>query len=164
MAQNLQVGTKTAPGMWVAFYASQSALPHVRQDIEQRFMALWTACHDAGLHPLALPILSCDINGIDTGTLSWEVRLPLADQLDPAALPDKPDLHVKQLAPAKVAFSYTAGDPWEAMGKAFGQLRDWAVDQKLDVTTQARAIIYAGLFGDKPEDVITECQLELKEQ
>jgi len=163
VAQNLQAGTKTAPAMVVAYVAGQSPLPAARDDVGKAFMSLWTACHAQGLHPLGLPILALDATGIDAGTLNWEARLPLADTLDPNALPDKPELHVKLIPETKVAYHFAAGDPWQAMEAAFGDLHQWAVNQNLPVTSQVRAVVYIGPFGNEAENIVTECQIELRQ-
>lgn len=161
-AEQLQIGTKTCPATFVAYVAGASPLPNAQADVETAFHTLWTACQEADLHPLCVPGIQTDISGIDTGTLKWEVQFPLADKLDPQSLPNKPPLCVKQLPETKVAFSYVTGDPWKAMETAFGDLHKWAVDQGLPVTTIARGTVYVGLFAQDVEDMVTECQLELR--
>jgi len=162
-AQELQTGTKQSPEMFVAYVVGQSPLPTLRADLEKAFPELWAACHAANLHPLGLPIFSFDATGMDTGTMNWEARLPLADQLDPNALPDKPELRIKRIPQTPVAFAYVAGDPWEIMATAFGDLHQWAANQNLPATWMVRAIVYVGPFGKTSQDVVTECQIELRQ-
>ena len=163
VAQDLQRGTKQSPEAVVAYVAGQSPLPTLRADLERVFPELWAACHAGGLHPLGLPTFSFDATGIDTGTMNWEARLPLADSLDLNNLPDTPQLHVKRIVQTSVAYAYLAGDPWEIMGTAFGDLHKWAVNQNLPATWMVRAIVYVGPFGKTGQDIITECQVELRQ-
>lgn len=162
-AQDLQRGTKTVPAHLVAYVGGASALPEAQADVRTAFGALWGACMANGLHPLGLVTLCMDVTGIDTGTLQWEARLTLVDDLDPSKLPDKPQAHVKLVPEGQVVYTFVAGDPWKSMPAAFGELRQWATNQNLALTTKAHAIVYLSPLYSEPAQMLTECQFELRE-
>lgn len=160
-AQDLAIGCKTAPAMIVASVAKTTTLDAARTEVESAFAALWQACTDAGLHPIGLPMLSVDLNGIETGPLSWEAWVQLADPLDPAKLPDKPGLKLKAVPATPVAYTYHPGSPWQT-DEAFTRLYKWATNQNLAIATRARVLIYVWPGQKDEAATMTECQLELR--
>lgn len=162
ICQDLAIGTKTAPAMVVAYAGSTTALETAQGEVESGLAALWKACTDAGLHPIGVPMLSVDLNGAQTGPICWEAWLQLADPLDPARLPDKPGLKIKQVPATSVAYTYHAGNPWQ-MDAAFTRLHMWATNQNLAIGSRARAIIYVWPGQKDDAGTMSECQLELRQ-
>ncbi|MHB8995439.1 MAG: hypothetical protein ACYC63_09345 [Armatimonadota bacterium] len=161
-AQPLQTGTKTAPAMVVACAAKTSTLEAMKSDVDLALPALWADCQAAGLHPVGLPTLSVDLSTVGEGPLNWELWLPLADAFDPARLPQKPGLTIKQVPATPVAYTYHAGNPW-LMGETFERLYHWATNKGLDIGTHARATIYVWLAQPSDANTMTECQIELRQ-
>lgn len=162
-AQGLTRGTRTAPAMTVAYVTKTSQLENAKNDVEAALPVLWAACHAANLHPLGVPTLSVEIGGVEAGMLKWEAWLPLVDKLDPERLPQTADFKIKQIPAAPVAYLYSAGDPYQTMQDAFTDLFTWALNQNLPTTGFARATIYLGPLGKEPQDIVTECQLVLRQ-
>jgi hypothetical protein len=162
-AQDLAIGTKSVPAMYVAFVAKTSSLEAVKTDTTAGLTALWTACRAAGLHPIGVPTLSVALSGIETGPLSWEAWLVLTDLLDPARLPQKPGLTTKQVPATQVVYTYHAGDPWQ-MEPAFERLHAWATNQNLPLGGRARTMFYVWPGEKSDENTMTECQFELRAQ
>lgn len=161
-AQDLQIGAKTAPAMFVAYTEHESATATISDDVGPAITSLWTACRQAGLHPIALPMLSLDVVGLAGGTVKWEAWMMLADQLDPQKLPDKPGLKIKNVPATPVVYTYHQGDPAD-LPDTFARLQSWATNHNLPATTQLRAIVYSGAFTQDRGDVLIECQFEQKQ-
>lgn len=163
LAQSLQTGTKTTAEMWVAYTTQSSATATLKDDVSQALQTLWRACQQNAFHPLGLPILYLDLTSAETGMAQWEGWWPLVDQLDPARLPDTAQVKLKLVPPTRVAYAYHVGDPW-GMAATFKTLTEWAGAHNVAVATRARAVVYLGPFREEPDSIVTECQLELKEQ
>ena len=161
-AQDLAIGTKTVPAMYVAFVAKTSPLDGVKTEVQAGLEALWTACREGGLHPIGIPMLSVDLAGVENGPLNWEAWLQLADLLDPARLPQNPGLTVKLVPAAQVCYTYHAGDPWQ-MEPAFLRLYQWTTNQNLPLGGRARAMFYVWPSEKNDDNTMTECQFELRQ-
>ena len=152
-------GVKTIPAMYVAWESKKSVIAQMNKEIPATFQELWQSCIDNGLHPIAQPTVSVDMEGAGGDTLNWQAWFPIADKPRPEDLAEQAAVRVKAVPQTEVAFTYHYGAPTD-LQDTFMALVGWAQGQGLKLSMKARAVVYVWGGSKDEKQTVTECQLE----
>lgn len=130
--------------------------------INQTFGRLFSWIGENGYTPAgpAMGVYFDDPAQVKPENLTWELRVPLSTERDPAA-PDASGVGIKTVPPIVVA-SATYKGPYEKIGPVYGEIAEWIMGNGYQIIGPPQEVYLNDPATTSPDELLTELRFPVQ--